>query len=90
MKETVSGIYGVGALQKKNFPMFSTDFGFVLDGSSYEEGTYNVLTAKYKLTIQNNIDGIPAPYFDTKHYYLPIGLGRTANNSNLVENPGYQ
>jgi len=63
---------------------------FTLDGSSYAEGAYNVLTAKYKLTIQDNIDGIPAPYFDTKHYYLPIGLGRTANNSNLVENPGYQ
>lgn len=60
-----------------------------LDGSSYEEGLYNVLTAKYKLTIQNDIDGIPAPYFDDRHYYLPINLGRTGQNPNLVENPGY-
>ncbi len=63
---------------------------FTLDGSSFDEGAYNVLTAKYKLTIQDNIDGIPAPYFDDKHYYLPISLGRTANNANMIENPGYQ
>ncbi len=63
---------------------------FILDGNSFEEGQYNVLTAKYKLEILDNIDGIPAPYFDDKHYYLPITLGRTGNNPNLVENPGYQ
>ena len=63
---------------------------FTLVGSSFEEGAYDVNTAKYKLTIQDNMDGTPAPYFDTKHYYLPIGLSRTANNTNLVENPGYQ
>ncbi|MDP2335802.1 MAG: RagB/SusD family nutrient uptake outer membrane protein [Bacteroidota bacterium] len=63
---------------------------FILDGNSFAQGQYNVLTAKYKVVIQDNIDGIPAPYFDDKHYYLPIGLGRTANNSKLVENPGYQ
>lgn len=63
---------------------------FTLDGSSFEQGAYNPATAKYILTIQDNIDGTPIPYFDDKHYYLPISLNRTANNSNLVENPGYQ
>ena len=63
---------------------------FTLDGSSFNEGKYSVLTAKYKLTILDYIDGAPAPYFDDKHYYLPIGLSRTSNNPNLVENPGYQ
>lgn len=63
---------------------------FTLDGSSFEEGGYNSATAKYILNVQDNIDGTPAPYFDEKHYYLPISLARTANNTNLVENPGYQ
>ncbi len=63
---------------------------FTLDGSSFEAGGYSPATAKYILAIQDNIDGTPAPYFDEKHYYLPISLGRTANNANLVENPGYQ
>lgn len=63
---------------------------FILDGNSYVEGQYNVLTAKFKLDILDNIDGIPAPYFDDKHYYFPITLARTGNNPNLVENPGYK
>ena len=29
------------------------------------------------------------PRFYEEHYYLPITLARTANNPNLVENPGY-
>lgn len=63
----------------------------VLEGDSYTEGAYDVLTAQFQLQIIPNIDGIPAPYFDaTRHYYLPIGLGRTGANENLVPNPGYQ
>jgi hypothetical protein len=30
------------------------------------------------------------PRFYEEHYYLPITLTRTANNPNLVENPGYE
>ncbi|MFY0626835.1 MAG: RagB/SusD family nutrient uptake outer membrane protein [Reichenbachiella sp.] len=61
----------------------------VLDGDSYAEGAYDVLTAQFKLEIVPDIDGTPAPYFDAMHYYLPIGLDRTGANANLVENPGY-
>lgn len=63
---------------------------FILDGTSMVEGQYNVLTQKFKVIIVDNVSGIPSPYFDEKHYYLPISLTRTANNKNLVENPGYQ
>lgn len=62
---------------------------FILDGDSFEEGKYDVLTAKYKLEITNNAAGSPHPYFEEKHYYLPISNLRTAANPNLVENPGY-
>lgn len=63
---------------------------FTLDGSSYEQGSYDPETAKYILKIQNNIDGNPAPFFDEMHYYLPISLSRTNTNPNLDENPGYE
>jgi hypothetical protein len=65
---------------------------FVLDGASMpaDPASYNVLTQKFSLIIYNDVDGIPSPYFDEKHYYLPISLSRTANNPKLVENPGYQ
>jgi hypothetical protein len=63
---------------------------FILDGASYQQGNYNPLTAKYKLQIDNNIDGSPVPYFNEKHYYLPITKSRTAINPNMVENPGYK
>ncbi|HBN04929.1 MAG TPA: hypothetical protein DD434_03945 [Bacteroidales bacterium] len=62
----------------------------ILDGASMVEGQYDVLTQKFKIVIIDNIAGIPSPYFDEKHYYLPIGLSRTTNNNNLVENPGYK
>lgn len=62
---------------------------FVLDGSSYEEGKYDVLKAKYKLVITERAGGYPHPYFEDKHYYLPISLKRTGSNPNLIENPGY-
>jgi len=62
---------------------------FVLDGDSYTEGAYDVNTAKYQLIVVPNIEGTPSPYFDEKHYYLPIGIGRIGANPNLVPNPGY-
>ena len=62
----------------------------VLDGNSFEQGAYDVLTAKFRLQIVSDIDGKPAPYFDSRHYYLPISLTRTGQNPNLIENPGYQ
>ena len=67
-----------------------TALTLVLDGSSYVEGAYNPSTAKYKIVLINNVDGVQQVYFDDKHYYLPITLARTANNPNFVENPGYQ
>ena len=48
-------------------------------------------TRKYKLMVIDNIDGtVTPPAFYPQNYYLPITLSRTGNNSNLVENPGYQ
>lgn len=46
-------------------------------------------TRKFKLEIENNVDGLPTPQFYSRHYYMPITLNRTNNNPNLVENPGY-
>ena len=65
---------------------------FITDGASMpaDAASYNVTTQKFKLIVLDNVSGIPSPYFDDKHYYLPISLSRTANNKNLVENPGYQ
>ncbi len=62
----------------------------ILDGASIVEGQYDVLNQKFKLAIVDNVAGIPSPYFEEKHYYLPIALSRTSNNPNLVENPGYK
>jgi starch-binding outer membrane protein, SusD/RagB family len=63
---------------------------FYLDGDSFAQGSYNVLTAKYYVKLVNNADGSSAPYFQDKHYYLPIGQSRTSANPNLLpENPGY-
>jgi len=47
-------------------------------------------TGNYKLIVVNQIDGTNGgPAFYSFNYYLPITLARTANNKNLVENPGY-
>lgn len=47
-------------------------------------------TGKYKLMVIDNIDGtVTPPAFYPQNYYLPITLARTGNNTNLVENPGY-
>lgn len=62
---------------------------YILDGDSYEEGSFDVNTAKYKLEIIDHVHGSPDPYFLERHYYLPITKARTDMNPNLVENPGY-
>ena len=59
---------------------------YILDYESYTKGEM-----KYKLKILNNIDGSSSvPLFKEENYYLPITLGRTASNPNMVENPGYK
>jgi len=63
---------------------------FIRDGSSFEEGAYDVMKAKYKIEIVNDIAGIPGPYFVDQYYYLPINLRRTTANPSMVENPGYK
>ncbi|WP_185211600.1 MULTISPECIES: RagB/SusD family nutrient uptake outer membrane protein [Sphingobacterium] len=45
---------------------------------------------KYKLIVLENYDsGISDPIFYNYNNYFPITRARTANNPNLVENPGY-
>lgn len=47
-------------------------------------------TRKFKLMVIDNTDGtVTPPAFYPQNYYLPITISRTANNPNLVENPGY-
>ena len=59
---------------------------YILDYESYMKGEM-----KYKLKILDNIDGSSSvPLFKEENYYLPITLGRTASNPNMVENPGYK
>lgn len=58
---------------------------YILDYESYTKGEM-----KYKLKILDDIDGSSSmPLFKEENYYLPITLGRTASNPNMVENPGY-
>jgi hypothetical protein len=47
-------------------------------------------TRKYKIVVLENYDGSTPPHFYERNYYFPITLGRTAQNPNLVENPGYE
>ena len=49
--------------------------------------TYNYDTKKYKIAIIN-AEGV-ARTFQDRHYYLPLGVSRVAENPNFVENPGY-
>lgn len=48
---------------------------------------YDGSTRDYRVTFKNaeNVERV----FQERNYYLPIGLSRLADNSNLVENPGY-
>ena len=49
------------------------------------------VTKKFKIVVEDRIDsGISDPLFFDYNYYFPITLDRTANNPNLVENPGYK
>ncbi|MGV8096844.1 MAG: RagB/SusD family nutrient uptake outer membrane protein [Mangrovibacterium sp.] len=50
---------------------------YILDGNSYEQGAYDVLKAKYQVKIADKVDGTQTPYFELKHYYLPMSLSRT-------------
>jgi hypothetical protein len=51
----------------------------------------DVATGKYKIVIRPNIDPTTTPpKFSEQNYYFPITVRRTAQNPNLVENPGYQ
>ncbi len=48
-------------------------------------------TRKYQIIVEENIDsGVSDPVFYPYNYYFPITLNRTANNPNLIENPGYE
>ncbi len=48
-------------------------------------------TGKYKLEVIYKLDGsVQNPQFYAMNYYFPITNARTANNTNLVENPGYK
>lgn len=47
-------------------------------------------TRKFLVEKRLKLDGaVNPPIFEKQHYYFPITLARTANNPNLVENPGY-
>lgn len=46
-------------------------------------------TRKYQVLIHNEIDGDQRPTFPARNYYFPITIARTGQNSNLLENPGY-
>lgn len=47
-------------------------------------------TEKFQVQVIDRIDGTTEnPRFLPENYYFPITTGRTGNNPNLVENPGY-
>lgn len=49
------------------------------------------VTGDYRLQVIEKIDGSNSdPVFFPENVYLPITPGRTENNPNLVENPGYK
>ncbi len=50
--------------------------------------TYHINENKYTLKLKNG-DFNQVRTFAERNYYLPIGLGRIAQNPNLKENPGY-
>ncbi len=55
-----------------------------LQGLNY---VYDFDAKKYIITLKN-AEGT-ARVFQPRHYYLPLGIGRIADNPSLVENPGY-
>jgi hypothetical protein len=54
-------------------------------GLSYK---YNYNTRKYKISVIN-AEGVARTFLADRHYYLPLGVSRVAENPNFVENPGY-
>lgn len=48
---------------------------------------YDYDKKKYILTLRNA--EATTRIFLQRHYYLPLGIGNIADNSNLIENPGY-
>lgn len=48
---------------------------------------YDFDAKKYIITLRN-AEGV-ARVFQPRHYYLPLGIDRIADNPSLVENPGY-
>jgi hypothetical protein len=58
--------------------------GTRLHGLNY---VFDFDTKKYIITLKN-AEGT-ARVFLPRHYYLPLGINRIADNPNLVENPGY-
>ena len=62
-----------------------TGINYLLDWESYKNGK-----PRFWLEIKNNIDSnVNTPTFPENNYYMPIGSGTIAKNSNVVENPGY-
>lgn len=47
-------------------------------------------TRQYKVLIHDEIDGDQRPTFPGRCYYFPITKARIGQNSNLIENPGYE
>lgn len=51
---------------------------------------YDVNSGKFKIEMNEDVDGGSPANFLNRHYYLPITPGRISNNPNLApENPGY-
>ncbi|MGC4234957.1 MAG: RagB/SusD family nutrient uptake outer membrane protein [Niabella sp.] len=48
---------------------------------------YNYDTKKYRITL-TNAEGVARTFMD-RNYYLPLGVGRVAENPNFIENPDY-
>jgi starch-binding outer membrane protein, SusD/RagB family len=55
-----------------------------LQGLNY---VYDFDVKRYVITLRN-AEGV-ARVFQPRHYYLPLGIARIADNPKLVENPGY-
>jgi hypothetical protein len=62
-----------------------------LNGKAFHgvDWTYYIDEDKYTIKLKDSDFG-QIRTFAERNYYLPIGLGRLADNPNLIENPGYQ
>jgi starch-binding outer membrane protein, SusD/RagB family len=61
----------------------------VLDGVRFQgfKWEYDYDTDKYSMTLVNGES--VARVFQPRHYYFALGVERIADNTNLIENPGY-